>query len=119
MKNVSKYPFEIRPLSKEDGGGYMISFNDFTECISDGETIAEAIENGMDALQETIAALESLDMPVPEPGSGGMYSGKFIQWVPKTIHSRLVIRAKQEGVSMNSLVTSILAESLGKREYGS
>ena len=116
MKDLSKYPFEIRPLSKEEGGGYMISFTDFSECISDGETIAEAIENGMDALQETIAALESLNMPVPEPDSGITHSGKFIQRVPKSIHSRLVMRAKQEGVSMNTLVTSILAESLGKRE---
>ena len=116
MKNLSQYPFEIRPLSEEDGGGYLISFPDFSECISDGNTIAEAIENGMDALQETIAALESLNMPVPEPGSESSYSGKFIQRVPKSIHARLVMRAKQEGVSMNSLVTSILAESLGRRE---
>ena len=116
MRNLSQYPFEIRPLSEEEGGGYLISFPDFSECISDGNTIAEAIENGMDALQETIAALESLNMPVPEPGSESSYSGKFIQRVPKSIHARLVMRAKQEGVSMNSLVTSILAESLGRRE---
>lgn len=116
MRDLSQYPFEIRPLSDEDGGGFLISFTDFSECISDGETIEEAIQNGMDALQETIAALESLNLPVPEPGSGGNYSGKFIQRVPRSIHARLVMRAKQEGVSMNSLVTSILAESLGRRE---
>lgn len=116
MRDLSQYPFEIRPLSDEDGGGFLISFTDFSECISDGETIEEAIQNGMDALQETIAALESLNLPVPEPGSGGSYSGKFIQRVPRSIHARLVMRAKQEGVSMNSLVTSILAESLGRRE---
>lgn len=116
MRDLSQYPFEIRPLSDDEGGGFLISFTDFTECISDGETIEESIQNGMDALQETIAALESLGLAVPEPGSGGGYSGKFIQRVPKSIHARLVIRAKQEGVSMNSLVTSILAESLGRRE---
>ncbi|MBX3059393.1 MAG: type II toxin-antitoxin system HicB family antitoxin [Anaerolineae bacterium] len=116
MRDLSQYPFEIRPLSDEEGGGFLISFTDFTDCISDGETIEETIQNGMDALQETIAALESLNLAVPEPGSGGSYSGKFIQRVPKSIHARLVMRAKQEGVSMNSLVTSILAESLGKRE---
>lgn len=116
MSDLSQYPFEIRPLSDEEGGGFLISFTDFTDCISDGETIEETIQNGMDALQETIAALESLNLAVPEPGSGGSYSGKFIQRVPKSIHARLVMRAKQEGVSMNSLVTSILAESLGKRE---
>ena len=116
MRDVSQYPFEMRPLSDAEGGGFLISFTDFSECISDGETIEEAIQNGVDALQETIAALESMNLAVPEPGSGGSYSGKFIQRVPKSIHARLVTRAKQEGVSMNSLVTSILAESLGRRE---
>ena len=116
MRDLNQYPFEIRPLTEEDGGGFLISFTDFTECISDGETVEEAIQNGLDALQETIAALESLNLPVPEPGSGGSYSGKFIQRVPKSLHARLATRARQEGVSMNALVTSILAESLGKRE---
>jgi antitoxin HicB len=116
MRDLSQYPFEIRPLSEEDGGGFLISFTDFSECISDGETVEEAIRNGLDALQETIAALESMNLSLPEPGSGGSYSGKFIQRVPKNIHARLAMRAKQEGVSMNSLVTSILAESLGRRE---
>jgi len=118
MKDLSKYPFEVRPLTEEEGGGYLISFPDFSECISDGETPEEAIRNGMDALQETIAALESMGLPVPEPGSGGSYSGKFIQRVPKSLHARLAARAKQEGVSMNTLVNTFLAESLGQREAG-
>ncbi|HHE31345.1 MAG TPA: type II toxin-antitoxin system HicB family antitoxin [Chlorobaculum parvum] len=116
MRDLQQYPFEIRRLRNDDGGGYLISFTDFSECISDGETPEEAIQNGLDALAETIQALESLGQPVPEPGSGGDYSGKFIQRVPKSLHARLAARAKQEGISMNSLVISFLSESLGKRE---
>lgn len=116
MRDLTQYPFEIRPLTPEEGGGFLISFPDFSECLSDGETIEEVVQNGMDALQETITALESMGFPVPEPGSRGSYSGKFIQRVPKSLHVRLVTRARQEGVSMNALVTAILAESLGKRE---
>ena len=41
---------------------------------------------------------------------------KFIQRMPKTLHARLVLRARQEGVSMNTLVNTMLAESLGRRE---
>ena len=115
MRDLKQYPFEIQLLSEEDGGGYLISFPDFSECISDGETVEEAMHNGLDALEETIAALESLNLPVPEPGSGGSYSGKFIQRVPKSLHARLAARAKQEGVSMNTLVNTFLAESLGKK----
>ncbi|MCB9009122.1 MAG: type II toxin-antitoxin system HicB family antitoxin [Ardenticatenaceae bacterium] len=116
MRDLKQYPFEIQLLSEEDGGGYLISFPDFSECISDGETVEEAMHNGLDALEETIAALESLNLPVPEPGSGGSYSGKFIQRVPKSLHARLAARARQEGVSMNTLVNTFLAESLGKKE---
>lgn len=115
MKDLSLYPFEVRPLSEEEGGGFLISFPDFSECISDGETVEEAIRNGRDALEETVAALESMNLPVPEPGSGGGYSGKFIQRVPKSLHARLAARARQEGVSMNLLVTTMLAENLGRR----
>ncbi len=116
MQDLSLYPFEVRPLTAEEGGGFLVSFPDFTECISDGETVEEAIQNGLDALQETIAALESMNLPVPEPGGNGAYSGKFIQRVPKSLHARLALRAKQEGVSMNLLVNTLLAESLGRRE---
>ncbi|MCL4805092.1 MAG: type II toxin-antitoxin system HicB family antitoxin [Anaerolineae bacterium] len=117
MRDPGKYPFEIRSLSNEEGGGYLITFTDFSECISDGETPDEAIRNGLDALEETIAALESLNLPVPEPGSGGSYSGKFVQRVPRTLHARLAIRAKQEGVSMNTLVTTLLAEGLARKDH--
>ena len=87
MRDLTQYPFEIRPLSQEEGGGYLISFTDFSECISDGETIEEAIQNGLDALAETVAALEELGHPAPEPASSGSYSGKFIQRVPKSLHA--------------------------------
>ena len=71
MKDIQQYPFEIRPISDEGGGGNLIFFPDFSECISGGESLEEAIQNGRDALAETIAALERFGQPVPEPGSGG------------------------------------------------
>ena len=26
MRNLTQYPFEIRPLAQEEGGGYLVSF---------------------------------------------------------------------------------------------
>ena len=60
MTKMTDYPFEVRPLATDDGGGYLISFPDFAECISDGESVDEAIENGRDALKATIAAPAAL-----------------------------------------------------------
>jgi antitoxin HicB len=116
MSRLTDYPFEIRPLSPDEGGGYLISYPDFSECISDGETVEEALKNGRDALQATVAALKAKALPIPAPNSGGVASGKFVARVPKTVHAQLTTRAKAEGVSLNSLVLTFIAQGLGRME---
>lgn len=113
MSKLTEYPFEVRPLSTEEGGGFLISFPDFAECISDGDSVDEAIENGRDALKATIAALKAKKLPVPAPNSGGIASGKFVARVPKTVHAQLATRARAEGVSLNALVLTFIAQGLG------
>ena len=111
-----EYPFEIRPLSTEEGGGFLISYPDFSDCISDGASVEEAIVNGRDALKSTIAALKAKELPVPAPNGGSVASVKFVARVPKTVHAQLATRAKAEGVSLNSLVLTFIADGLGRRE---
>ena len=115
MKDLNKYPFELRPLTAEEGGGYLISFPDFNECIADGETIEEAITEGQQVLAAVIATLESKGLPVPKAGSFGAYSGKFVQRIPKSLHARLQSRARTEGVSINTLATTYIAEGLTRK----
>ncbi len=116
MAKRMDYPFEVRPLSAEEGGGFLISYPDFSDCFSDGDTIEAALENGRDALKSTIAALKSKELPVPAPNGGGVASGKFVARVPRTVHARLTSRAKAEGVSLNTLVLAFIAEGLGRKE---
>jgi antitoxin HicB len=115
MNDLSGYPFELRPLTVDEGGGFLISYPDFSECIADGETVEETIANGRAALAATIATLAARGFPVPAPSSGGVASGKFVARVPKSIHAQLAVRAKAEGVSLNTLVLTFIAEGLGRR----
>jgi antitoxin HicB len=39
----TQYRFTVRPLTEDEGGGYLIEFPDLPGCISDGETIEEAL----------------------------------------------------------------------------
>lgn len=113
MKTID-YPFEVRPLPKDEGGGFLVTFPDLPGCMADGETPEEAVKNGMDAVKSWLKTAKEFKDHIPRPGESS--SGKFVTRVPKSLHARLVARAKQEGVSMNALVTTFLAESLGKRE---
>lgn len=114
MKNTRMtYPFEILPLSKEEGGGYAITFPDLAGCRSDGATPEKAMENGRLALADWLAVASEFGDPVPVPFSS--VSGRFVQRVPKSLHRQLVDEAKNEGVSLNTLVVSLVAEGIGRR----
>jgi antitoxin HicB len=114
MKTAAiQYPFEIRPLAKDEGGGYSISFPDLPGCISDGATPEEAIANGRDALMSWLAAKEFGE---EIPASLSSVSGRFVQRVPRSLHAQLIARAKAEGVSLNTLVVSLVSQGIGLRK---
>ncbi len=117
MKKFSiSYPFEIRPLSKDEGGGYSISFPDLPGCWSDGATPEEAVENGRDALASWLEVAQEFRDELPKPFAA--VSGRFVQRVPRSLHAQLIARAKSEGVSLNTLVVSLVSEGIGQRKAG-
>jgi antitoxin HicB len=109
---IDSYPFSIRPLAEEDGGGYMIEYPDLPGCVSDGNTPEEAVLQGRDAVKAYLLSCVKHGDPIPRPG---VASGQWRQRVPRSLHARLVERARREGVSLNTLVTAMIAEGLGKR----
>jgi len=47
--------------------------------------------------------------PPPAPISGRSYSGKFVVRVPPEVHRELAMKAAEEGVSLNRLVSARLS----------
>ena len=45
----TEYRFTVRPLSEDEGGGWLVEYPDLPGCMSDGETVEEAIANAEDA----------------------------------------------------------------------
>ena len=86
-------------------------------ALSDGETIEEAIANGEAAKRCWIATMKEAGRPIPAPSvePAESYSGKWQLRAPKSLHRRLAERAKREGVSLNTLAVTLLAEGLGER----
>lgn len=113
-RSVIEYPFEIHPLSKDEGGGYAILFPDLPGCRSDGATPEEAIKNGRDALASWLAVAREFGDKIPSPFS--VASGRFVQRVPRSLHAQLIAQAETEGVSLNTLVVSLVSQGLGRRQ---
>lgn len=118
-RHTPPYPFEaythlVRPLTEEEGGGFLISFPELAGCISDGETIEETIANGRDAFAAYASALIEQGLEVPAPAANVDVSGKFVVRLPKSLHAQLASRSKREGVSLNTLVVSYVAAGVGQ-----
>lgn len=70
----------------------------------------QRIEDAMRAWIET--ALED-GQPIAEPRQHTEYSGKFVLRVSRTLHRQLVEAAEAEGVSLNQLCSTLLAQAVG------
>ncbi len=108
---ASKYPVEVRPLNPGEGGGFLAIYPDLPGCMADGPTPEEAVHEVIDAAESWLKTAEEFGDPVPRPRTGGE-SGRFLARIPKSLHARLTARAKQEGVSMNTLLVALLSDGL-------
>jgi antitoxin HicB len=106
----NEYPILLRKLSPAEGGGYLAEFPDLPGCMADGETPEEALVESRDALKSYLASVKKHADKVPAP-----VESVWRQRAPRSLHHRLQIEAKREGVSFNTLVISMLSESLGRK----
>lgn len=75
--------------------------------------------NGRDAFSAWMSVRAHQGKPIPKPTRHGENAApvRLMQRLPRSLHANLVARAKAEGTSLNTLVTMLLAEGLGRREH--
>ena len=60
-------------------------------------------------VSDSVSDMRTNGEPIPVPFGDRSYSGKFMVRVPPDVHRSLAIRAAEQGVSMNRLVSARLA----------
>lgn len=106
MKEVKDYlelPYNyiIQPINDESGHYYYAKILELDGCQSTGETFEEAYQNVKEAMKGWINAKLEGGFEVPLPIGYDDFSGKFLIRIPKSLHYKLTIEAKKEGVSLN------------------
>lgn len=106
-----KLPYRLEIIPDSDEGGYVVSYPELPGCISQGETIDEALKNAEDAKKEWLLAAVDQGMPIPQPEANKQYSGQFKLRIPKSLHRSLAKHAHQQGVSMNQYILYLLTKN--------
>lgn len=103
-----------RELIPEASGIWFARIKELPNCMSQGNSPEEALQNLNDAMYGWIKGELEDGEPIPEPREEEEYSGKFNTRVPKALHRKLVEVADRDGVSLNQWINSALAEAVGK-----
>lgn len=108
-----KYPITLHPSPE---GGYGVEIEDLPGCISQGETVEEAVRNIEEAcrLWLEVAYEDGLDIPLPREERE--YSGNIIVRGSKSLHRRLDQLADREGISLNQYIVTALSRTVGVEE---
>jgi antitoxin HicB len=106
------YPFNVR--HDTDDGGFIVEFPDLRYCVGTGDTIEEAIKDGMIAKNEWIKAAYEAGINIQEPGKNEDYNGRLTLRIPKSLHRMVAEAAKKEGVSANQYLSHLISMGIRK-----
>ena len=115
MTDILQYSFEVRPLSDDEGSGWLISHPDLPGCIVVADTLEEAMVKREPVLAACLEAAKEHGHPIPEP-SLNKWSGKFNFRTSKSTHARMAAKAKAEGISLNAYLNQVVNRDLGLPE---
>ncbi|MCX6841571.1 MAG: type II toxin-antitoxin system HicB family antitoxin [candidate division WOR-3 bacterium] len=101
-----RYPIQIVECEE---GGYFVRIPDLPGCMTQGETIKEALANIKEAKELWLEEMVESGLPIPEPAGDREHSGRFVVRMPRSLHERLAQESEREGVSLNQYVVSRLS----------
>ncbi|MFB2833729.1 type II toxin-antitoxin system HicB family antitoxin [Floridanema evergladense] len=110
-----KYPITLYPDSDPEVG-YVIEIKDLPGCMTQGETVDEAMSNIEEARELWIEAVYEQGNDIPLPSTENQYSGRVLLRMPRSLHQQLVENAEREEVSFNQYVVSLLSERNAYRD---
>ena len=66
------YPVEIREMTAEEDGGWLVTFPDWNGAVTDGGDRDEALTNAIDCLETMLdyCLRKGEDIPAPSPAKG-------------------------------------------------
>ena len=104
---IDRYTYRVT-WSQEDES-HIGLFAEFPSLSWIAPTPDQAFSGIRSLVMDVLADMEKTGESPPEPLAERAYSGKFLVRVPPEIHRSLAIRAAEQGVSLNRLVSAGLS----------
>lgn len=91
---------------------WVATVEELPGCSSRGRTRDDAAAGIQEAIAAWVAAALEEGREIPEPRATASHSGRLLLRMPRTLHAELSGAAEREGVSLNQLITDVLASAV-------
>jgi antitoxin HicB len=106
--NRYSYPATLTPAEE---GGYVVTFRDIPEAITQGDSLKDSLAQAADCLAEAISACIDDNRPIPQPSD--VQDQEYQVAVPLQIALKAAL---YEAIEESGLANTQLGERLGKNE---
>jgi len=119
-KELADRPYRVTVDRDEVGGEerWVASVDELAGCTSTGKTRDAAVGGVQDAISAWINTALEEGREVPEPAGKATYSGRLLLRMPRSLHRELTRAAERESVSLNQLITDVLASAVNWQGEG-
>lgn len=111
-KMIASYPIQVSALLEEEGSGFQALFPTLARSVVGyGVTPQEAMTDLQKVVPLFLKMMDKTEQTLhesPVEKDWDEYSGKFNVRVAKMLHAQLVALAEDQGISLNSLVQTVL-----------
>ncbi len=116
LSQLKKLNYKMELEYHQNDGVYIVKFPDLPGCVAHGKTPEKALKEAISVKDEWLEIALEDGWDIKEPEKPSSESGRLTFRPPKYLQRKIGERAKQEGISINQLLTSIIAEGLEKRK---
>jgi antitoxin HicB len=103
-------------LRRNVWGRYLARVDELDGCVGDGETADKALSSVYESMRVWFETALLKGLEIPQPSEDLAFSGKFVVRVPRSLHRRLALQAKEEGVSLNTEIVTLLSQEAEKTD---
>ena len=104
---INNFTFPVQLIADSEDGGYVVTFRDLPEAITQGDSISECLTEAIDCLEEAIAARIDDNREIPQ--SSVPIEGEYLVELPLTmVFKTLVYQAfKEKQVNKTQLANQL------------
>lgn len=112
-KDIKYYmALPYQEILEPDEHGYSAYIPLLKGCVGQGHTKTEALRTLETKKKEWLEERLEKNEEIPEPLTLEQFSGRFALRMPKSLHRKISLLAKEEGVSLNQMIVYLISSGI-------